>query len=98
MTGDIGWQETGVLHDVVFNIASIALLTNLKIPESTRIVSEAQEAARALRWRLHVFNSGTPAEIDDAFAALQQQRPDALMVSGDTFFASRRQQTTSCVS
>jgi len=74
------------------------LLTNLKIPESTRIITDAQEATRALRWRLSVFSASTPNEINDAFAALRQERADALIVSGDTFFASRRQQIVALAS
>jgi putative ABC transport system substrate-binding protein len=56
------------------------------------MVSDAQYAARALARQLLLLNVGTPAEIDVAFATLRQRRADALLVAGDPFFSSRRQQ------
>jgi hypothetical protein len=39
-----------------------------------------------------VFNASTSAEIDTAFATLARERTDALFVTGDVFFNSRRVQ------
>jgi putative tryptophan/tyrosine transport system substrate-binding protein len=82
----------GLLHELVPNVAVIALLANSKQLESVRIISDTQEAARALGWRLQILNASTPSEIDTAFANLRQQRANALFVGGDPFFTSRRQQ------
>ena len=82
----------GLLHELVPNAAVIALLVNPKLPESAHTVSDAQEAARTLGRQLLVLNASTPSEINTAFATLRQWRAGALLVGGDPFFTSRRQQ------
>jgi putative tryptophan/tyrosine transport system substrate-binding protein len=51
-----------------------------------------EQAARILGLKVLVLNASTPSEIDAAFAAMRQRRADALLVTGDPFFTSRRQQ------
>jgi putative tryptophan/tyrosine transport system substrate-binding protein len=80
------------LHELVPNAAVIALLTNPKLPESARIPTDAQEAARGLGRQLLLLNASTPSEIDIAFATMRERRANALYVGADPFFASRRQQ------
>ena len=63
-----------------------------KNPESARTQSDSQEAAHTLGRQLLVLNASTPSEIDIAFATLRQRRAGALLVGGDAFFPSRRQQ------
>ena len=82
----------GLLHELVPNAAVIALLTNPNLPESASTVIDAPEAARTLGWQLFVLNTSTPSEIDTAFTILRQRRAGALLVAGDPFFTSRRQQ------
>jgi putative ABC transport system substrate-binding protein len=57
-----------------------------------RMLSDAQEAARTLGRQLFVLNAATPSEIDTAFAKLRQRGVSALLVGGNPFFSSRRQQ------
>jgi putative ABC transport system substrate-binding protein len=83
----------GLLHELVPNAAVIALLSNPDLPESANTVMiDAPEAARTLGWQLLVLKASTPSEIDTAFATLRQKRAGALLVAGDPFFTSRRQQ------
>jgi putative ABC transport system substrate-binding protein len=82
----------GLLHELVPNATLVALLSNPNLPESVRAVSDAPEAVRTLGWQLLVLNAGVPSEIDAAFTMLRQRRADALLVAGDPFFTSRRQQ------
>ena len=70
----------------------VGLLVNPKLPEAVRTQQDAQEAARALGSQLSVLNASTPGEIDAAFATLRQQRAGALIVAGDPFYSTRRQQ------
>jgi putative tryptophan/tyrosine transport system substrate-binding protein len=42
--------------------------------------------------QLQLLHASTVSEIDDAFATLARERPDALFVAPDTFFVSRRVQ------
>jgi putative ABC transport system substrate-binding protein len=51
-----------------------------------------QAAAQAMGLELRIFNATTSDEIDAAFAALAQQRPDVLLVGSDPFLLVRREQ------
>jgi len=51
-----------------------------------------QVAARTIGLQIQVLNATTIGEIDAAFATLSCERPDALFVAPDGFFASRRVQ------
>jgi putative ABC transport system substrate-binding protein len=88
----VAGKGLGLLHELVPNAAVIALLMNPKLPESTRMPSEAQEAARILGRQLLVLNASTSSEIDAAFATMRQRRASAGFVGGDPFFTGRRQQ------
>ena len=79
-------------RDIVPSAAVIAALANPRLPESARTISDVQEAARTLGRQLLVLNASSPSEINAAFATLRQQRAGALLVGGDPFFTSRRQQ------
>jgi ABC-type uncharacterized transport system substrate-binding protein len=51
-----------------------------------------EQAARALGWQLHVMAASSVSEIDAVFTAAKQQGANALMISSDPFFYSRRKQ------
>jgi putative ABC transport system substrate-binding protein len=53
---------------------------------------DVQPAARAMGLQIQVVNASTSREIDAAFANLGRERPDALFVSPEAFFVSRRVQ------
>jgi putative tryptophan/tyrosine transport system substrate-binding protein len=82
----------GLLLELAPNAAVIALMANPKLPETARMLSDAQDAARMLGRQLLVVNAGAASEIDTAFATLRQQRAGALLVAGDPLYSGRRQQ------
>jgi putative ABC transport system substrate-binding protein len=92
MTIDLIPKRLGVLLDLVPKMTAIALLTNPAGPLVALQVQEMQEPARALGLRLHVLNASTERELDTAFAAVAQNRADALIVPTDPLFTSRREQ------
>jgi putative ABC transport system substrate-binding protein len=51
-----------------------------------------QEAARAKAVQLPILKAGTESEIDSAFASFSELHVGALVVAGDAFFVSRRDQ------
>ena len=57
-----------------------------------------QEAARAKGVQLPILKAGTESEIDAAFASLVQLHAGALVVGGDPFFNSRREQLVALAS
>ena len=91
-TGLLSGKTLGLLHELVPNAAVIGFLIDPRQPESARVVSDAQETARTLGWKLLVLNASTPGEIDAAFATLRQRRAGALLVGASTFLTTRRQQ------
>jgi hypothetical protein len=63
-------------------------------PGSTQL-RDLQEAARTEGLQIRILNAATIGEIDAAFATFGRERPDALFVSGNAFFNSRRVQIAS---
>jgi putative tryptophan/tyrosine transport system substrate-binding protein len=55
-------------------------------------LKEVEAAARAMGLQIQVFNASTSEAIDAVFETFERERPDALFVSSDTFFSSRRVQ------
>jgi putative ABC transport system substrate-binding protein len=88
----VGAKGLGLLHELVPNAAVIGLIVNPKLPEAARIQSDVQKAARTLGRRLIVLHASSANEINTAFATLVQGRAGALLLGGDPFFTSRRQQ------
>jgi putative tryptophan/tyrosine transport system substrate-binding protein len=80
-----------LLHDLVPKAESIALLVNPTSPVAEPQTRDAQAAARALSVRLVVLSAVTENDFDQVFASLAQQGADALLVSADPLFASRRE-------
>jgi putative tryptophan/tyrosine transport system substrate-binding protein len=71
----------------------IAVLLNpANAPVAEATLRDVQEAARAIALPIHVLNASTNSEIDAAFAALANERADALFVAPDSYFGSRRVQ------
>jgi putative tryptophan/tyrosine transport system substrate-binding protein len=69
----------------------IALLVNPKSPVAEPQRRDVLAAAQALGLKLAVLNATSENEFDQVFTALVQQRADALFVSADPLFYSRRE-------
>ena len=82
-----------LLHKAVPAATLVAFLVN---PTNAAVtqgeLTEMQIAARALGLRLMVVNASTPTEIDTAFATVVTEQAGALVISGESFFSSRREQ------
>jgi putative ABC transport system substrate-binding protein len=91
-------KRLGLLHELMPRAVRVAVLYNPAgdAPGSTPPeLQDLQEAARAIGLQVYVLNASTIDEIDAAFANLARERPDALFVTGDGFFNSRRVQIAS---
>jgi putative tryptophan/tyrosine transport system substrate-binding protein len=80
-----------LLRELLPKAKLIALLVNPKSPVAEPQTRDAQAAAQALGLKLAVLNAISENEFDQVFAALVQQRADALFVSADPLFYSRRE-------
>src|SRR6266508_3003629 len=82
-----------LLRELIPGVGRLAVLvnpSNATISETT--VRDVGAAARGMGVQVQVFNASTSREIDAAFANLVRERSDAVFVSGDAFFTSRRVQ------
>ena len=89
---ELGPKRLALLHDLVPNAKTIALLLNPNNAETASWPGGLQEAARSLGLQIFVLNAATPSEIDAAFATIVQVRIGALVVAADAFFQNRREQ------
>jgi putative ABC transport system substrate-binding protein len=90
---ELAAKQLELLRELVPAATRVAALVNpvdATITEST--LRELGLAARAMGLQIHALNASTSREIDEAFAKFVRERPDALFVSGDPFFNSRRLQ------
>jgi ABC-type uncharacterized transport system substrate-binding protein len=86
-------KELRLLHDLVPKAVRIAVLVNpANAATAEPTLRDAQQAAPTLGLQIQILNASTIGEIDAAFATLARERPDALFVTGDAFFTSRRVQ------
>jgi putative ABC transport system substrate-binding protein len=90
------WVE--LLSELVPQARVIALLVNPNNPTTERAVRDVRGAALTKGGQLQVLNTGSESEIDAAFASLAQVHAAALVVAGDAFFTSRRDQLAALAS
>jgi putative ABC transport system substrate-binding protein len=92
LIGDLLAKRLELLCEVVPTAKVIALLVNPSATNAERIIRDMQEAVRVKGVQLPILKAGVESEIDAAFASLVELHADALLVAGDAFFASRREQ------
>jgi putative ABC transport system substrate-binding protein len=91
LSGALGPKRLEMLCELVPQATVIAVLRN---PDNAgnRGGDIMQEAARAKGIKLVGLKASTEAEIDAAFATIQQLRAGGLLVAADQFFSRRREQ------
>ena len=89
--GELNAKRLELLCELVPQATVIAVLLNPDNPAHGK-GHILQDAARAKGTKLAVLNASTEAEIDAAFAAIQQLQADGLIVIADGFFFGRRAQ------
>jgi ABC-type uncharacterized transport system substrate-binding protein len=95
-SGELVAKRLEILRELVPRAVRVAVLVNpAYAAQSESALSELQPAARSMGLQMQILNAGTRQEIDATFAIMGRERPDALFVSSDTFFTSRRVQLVS---
>jgi putative ABC transport system substrate-binding protein len=97
LTATLGAKRLGLLRDLVPGAQVVALLVGPTTSVAQVQIRDVQEAARALGQRLVVLDGGSDEKIEAAFAALVPQHVNALLVSGDPFFDTRRERLIALV-
>jgi putative ABC transport system substrate-binding protein len=92
-------KRLGLLREMVQGAMRVGVLVNpaeTVIAETT--LREVDVAARAMGLQIQIYRASTGGEINDAFAAIVRDRPDALFVSSGPYFNSRRVQLANVAS
>jgi putative tryptophan/tyrosine transport system substrate-binding protein len=80
------------LHELMPNVAVVAVLRNPNNANAEAQVPALEAAARTMGLGLYFLTATTEHEIDAAFAAVAERRIGAMVVASDPFFNNRRQQ------
>jgi len=90
-SSEIAAKRLNLLRELVPIATRVAVLVNpANASDSEMTATRAEQAVRTMGLQIQVLKASTPGEIDAAFAAFAGERPDALLVGGDSFFNSRR--------
>jgi putative ABC transport system substrate-binding protein len=92
ITGPLGQKRLEILRELAPKMRLVPMLVNAASPDALPELRDVQSAAHAMGLELQVVSARTPEEIDSAFAAFAQQRPDALLIGSDPFLMIRREQ------
>jgi putative tryptophan/tyrosine transport system substrate-binding protein len=85
LTTSLEAKRLELLHELVPNAALIAVLVNPNFSEAETQVKVVQAAATKLGRQIRILNAGNEREIAPAFAELNHQRVEALLVTSDPF-------------
>src|SRR5215467_4370038 len=90
---EIAAKRLGLLHELLPTATRFGVLVNPDNPYLTEsFVTELQTAASAIERQIEVVTASTNGDIDTAFATLIKKRADALLISPDPLFITRRVQ------
>ena len=90
MSNELAAKRLSILRDLVPNTRKVAVLFNTDFGPSSRFVAEVESAAKSLLIELRFLTAASEREIEDAFVALNADRPDALLIGPGPFLDSRR--------
>jgi putative ABC transport system substrate-binding protein len=90
--GELYPKRLQLLTELIPQAHVIALLVSSTGMDTEGVTSVVQEAATAKSLKLHVLRANSETEIDAAFGTLIQRQTDALVVSANPFFDTRRDQ------
>jgi putative ABC transport system substrate-binding protein len=90
-------KRVELIHQLVPGAVTIALLANPNSPQADAQFADVEAASRSFGQQLIILKASSDNDIDEAFAELARRKADALLVSADPFFLSRRHQIVASV-
>jgi len=97
ISADLAPKRLGLLRELVPNAGTFAVLTNPNTPEGRGQASDMLTAALALGLKLRMLEASDERAIDAIFAALSQEKPDALLIASDPLFDVHRDKLVASV-
>jgi putative ABC transport system substrate-binding protein len=93
ITATLAEKRFGILHELAPAADHIGILINSNNPLlAPTSMEQIQSAANLLGVKIEIFRAGNGLEINAAFEALRQSRPDALLMVNDPLFFDQREQ------
>jgi putative tryptophan/tyrosine transport system substrate-binding protein len=92
LTQALGGKRLGFLNMLVPGAMTVAVLVNPTSPGRSVAAKEVQDAGRASKRNVHLFEASTGAEIESAFEAIIREKLAAILVQSDPFFTSKHAQ------
>jgi putative tryptophan/tyrosine transport system substrate-binding protein len=90
LQSELGAKRLGLLHELLPKASVIGMLVNPTFADAETYVRDAKEAALPLGLEIHAVRASTVDDFDPAFAALAQQKVDALLLANDALFTGER--------
>ena len=89
LTGPLGQKRVEFLQP---KASAISMLVNPVSPDAVPEIRDVQAVARVSNLAIRIINASTAAEIETAFVALANSKPERLLVGSDPFFVLSRDQ------
>jgi ABC-type uncharacterized transport system substrate-binding protein len=94
-TAELTAKRLELLRELVPGAARVAVLVNpANATSAESTLRDVTVVARSIGLQIQVLKASTSPEIEAAFASFMRERPDALFVSADAYFYTRRVQLT----
>ena len=88
---DLEGKRLQLLREVVPALSHVAMFINSLNPFHVSSMRQARAAAQTMGIKLQLHDIRKSEDLDDAFAAIRKERPDALLILADRVFLHNRQ-------
>ena len=88
---DLEGKRLQLLREVLPALSHVAMFVNSLNPFHVSSMKQARAAAQAMGIKLQLHDIRKSEDLDDAFAAIRKERPDALLILADRVFLHNRQ-------
>ena len=84
-------KRLGLLRELMPTATTAAVMLNPQNPNADTQLNDVEQAGHAAGWQIQVLNASTERDLELHLPPCQR-RTDALVITGDTFFATQRNQ------
>jgi len=88
---DLEGKRLQLLREVVPALSHVAMFVNSFNPFHVSSMKQARAAAQAMGIKLQLHDISKSEDLDGAFAAIREERPDALLILADRIFLHNRE-------